>query len=245
MKWPAVPLLCLCLTRLLGAVEIKPPELALAKVRRIYVDQLGGGKESDQLRDMIVTALQNAGLFVITENPDRADAALKGSGDDKIYTEQHNTSESIGMHAGDSSGTRAATSIGTATSSNQSMSAGITDHESSNIQERRHESRASVRLVTADGDVIWSTTQESNGAKFRGAMADVADKIARRLIEETQRARALALATKPAPGQAPSCGGIPAIATSPLPDSGHSPEKSSSYSPGLVSGPCPSPEAPR
>jgi len=46
-----------------------------------------------------------------------------------------------------------------------------------------------VRLVNLDGDVIWSTTQESNGAKFRGAMADVADKIARKLIDETKKAR--------------------------------------------------------
>jgi hypothetical protein len=46
-----------------------------------------------------------------------------------------------------------------------------------------------VRLVDKDGDVIWSTTQESQGAKFRGSMADVADKIARKLAEETQKAR--------------------------------------------------------
>ena len=45
-----------------------------------------------------------------------------------------------------------------------------------------------MRLVNADGDVIWSTTQESNGGKFRGAMADVADKIARKLMDETRKA---------------------------------------------------------
>ena len=187
------------------AVELKPADVTLAKVRRIFVDQLGGGKESDQLRDMIVAALQNAGLFVITENPERADASLKGSGDDKIYTEQHNTSDSIGVRAGNSSGDRTATSIGTATSSDRSMSAGIDSKESSNIQERHHEARASVRLVSTEGDVIWSTTQESNGAKFRGAMADVADKIAHRLIDETKRARSVAASTPPlqtAPGPA-------------------------------------------
>ena len=46
---------------------------------------------------------------------------------------------------------------------------------------RKHEAIATVRLVNKDGDVIWSTIQESNGAKFRGASADVADKIARQL----------------------------------------------------------------
>ena len=185
------------------AVEIHPPQAALAKIRRIYVDQLGGGRESDQMRDMLITALQNAGLFVITENPERADASLKGSGDDKIFTDQHQTSDSIGFHAGDAYGTRSAVSIGASTSSNKSVSAGVTENESSNIQERRHEATASVRLVNPDGDVIWSTTQESNGAKFHGAMADVADKIANRLIEETRKARAIAAAAPATPEAAP------------------------------------------
>jgi hypothetical protein len=44
--------------------------------------------------------------------------------------------------------------------------------------------------VNAAGDVLWSTTQESSGAKFKGAMADVADKVVRRLTEETRKARA-------------------------------------------------------
>jgi len=46
-----------------------------------------------------------------------------------------------------------------------------------------------VRLVNKDGDVIWSTTQESNGAKFRGASADVADKITRQLTADLDRVR--------------------------------------------------------
>ena len=48
----------------------------------------------------------------------------------------------------------------------------------------------SIRLVNADGDVLWSTTQESSGGKFRGAMADVADKITRQLAADTRKARA-------------------------------------------------------
>jgi hypothetical protein len=187
----------------LAAVEPHSPAAALAKVRRIYVDQLGGGKESDQLRDMVIASLQNAGLFVITENPERADASLKGSGDDKVFTENHITSDSIGFHTGEASGTHNAVSIGTSSSSNTSLSAGVTQNESSHIQERKHEAQASVRLVDADGDVIWSTTQESNGGKFRGAMADVADRIAKRLIEETRKARTAAMATPPGPVSTP------------------------------------------
>ena len=46
--------------------------------------------------------------------------------------------------------------------------------------------------MNKDGDVIWSTTQESLGAKFRGASADVADKITANLKDAFERARKLA-----------------------------------------------------
>ena len=45
--------------------------------------------------------------------------------------------------------------------------------------------------MNKDGDVIWSTTEESLGAKFRGASADVADKITARLKEDFEKARKL------------------------------------------------------
>jgi hypothetical protein len=39
--------------------------------------------------------------------------------------------------------------------------------------------------------VIWSTTQESLGGKFRGASADVAGKVTRQLAEDFARAKKL------------------------------------------------------
>ena len=45
-----------------------------------------------------------------------------------------------------------------------------------------------MRLVSSDGDVIWSTTQESRGAKFKGASADVADKIVKQLLHDLDKA---------------------------------------------------------
>jgi hypothetical protein len=61
------------------------------------------------------------------------------------------------------------------------------ENESSSVKERKHEAMASVRLVNKEGDVVWSTTQESTGAKFRGATADVADKITRQLLGDVER----------------------------------------------------------
>src|SRR5271165_4999412 len=72
---------------------------SLARVRRIYIEPLGGGQTSNQMRDMIIAALQNSKLFLITETQERADATLRGSSDDKIFTEEHSTSDSLGIHA--------------------------------------------------------------------------------------------------------------------------------------------------
>jgi hypothetical protein len=185
----AVTMLLLAGPWFAAAMEpVIPP--SLKNVSRIYIEQLGGGQTSDQMRDMIIAALQNSKLFIITENQERADAVLRGSSDDKIFTEEHNSSESIGLHAAAGSGDASHSSMGGGSSSHQNTGAGITDSETSHIQERRHEASASIRLVDASGDIIWSTTQESSGGKFRGAMADVADRIARQLVDDTRKARA-------------------------------------------------------
>src|ERR1700757_354440 len=92
------------LTFVACAGEPDPPAAPLATVKRVFVEQLGGGQSSDQMRDMIIAALQNSGLFVLTENQERADAVIKGSADDRIFTEEHNTSDSLGVHADTASG---------------------------------------------------------------------------------------------------------------------------------------------
>lgn len=170
------------------AVEGRPVEAALADVHRVYVDQLGGGRTSDQFRDMLIASMQGTGLFVLTENPERADATLKGSGDDLIYTEERASSDSIGVRA-NAGGSSSSRGRNTGASSSASAGVGVSDSESNRSEERRHEATGSVRLVDKNGDVIWSTTQESAGGKFRSAMADVADKIVRQLAEETRRMR--------------------------------------------------------
>jgi hypothetical protein len=177
--------------RFADGIELEAIQPNLAHVRRIYIEPLGGGETSGQMRDMIIAALQNSKLFTITDNSDRADAILRGSSDDKVFTEEHNTSDSIGIHATSGGGNSQNNATGIGTSSHQNTGAGITDSESSHTNERRHEASASIRLIDSNGDVIWSTTQESAGGKFRGAMADVADKIARQLVDDTRKARAV------------------------------------------------------
>ena len=168
-------------------------------VTRVYVDRLTGGETAAQMRDLIITSLQNSKLFILTENADRADATLRGAAEDLIYTDVFDSSDSVDIRGGVSAGSRfGGASAGTrdgrpgtigASSNSHSLNAGAGEHESTDIKERKHEALATVRLVNKDGDVLWSTTQESNGAKFRGASADVADKITRQLMADFDRLR--------------------------------------------------------
>jgi hypothetical protein len=185
------------LPRFAPAVERQEGSPELARVKRVYVDQLGGGAMSDQMRDMIMAALQNSGLFIVTEKPESADATIRGSADDKVFNEEHDSSDSIGLRTNTGNSGSSRSNMTSSVSSSRSAGAGVTDSESNQSKERRHEASASIRLVDASGDVIWSTTQESGGGKFRGALADVADKIARQLTEDTRRARRSAAVAEP------------------------------------------------
>jgi hypothetical protein len=190
-------LLCCCLA-------MEPPPAAgtepqLVAVKRVFVDRFGGGDGAAQLRDMIIASLQRARVFTITENPERADAVLRGSGEDLVFTDTFQSNESIGARANLGIG-RGSTSR---TRDSASLGAGVNESESTRIQERKHESSASVRLVSKDGDVIWSTTQESQGAKFRSASADVAEKITRRLLLDLEQAKGLRQAPEPKPAAKP------------------------------------------
>ncbi|MCU1335563.1 MAG: hypothetical protein JWO19_1144 [Bryobacterales bacterium] len=155
----------------------------LLSIKRIYVDRLTGGETAAQMRDLLIASLHGAKLYVLTENPERADAVLRGAAEDLIYTDQFASSDSVDLRSGVGTGSRSSR----ASSGARSLSVSVGDKESTDIHERKHEAMATVRLVNKDGDVIWSTTQESNGAKFRGASADVADKITRQLGADFER----------------------------------------------------------
>src|SRR4051812_40702834 len=71
----------------------------LLTVRRVYVDRLTGGETAAQMREMLVSSLDSAKLFVITENQDRADAFLRGGAEDLIFTDTHSASEGINARA--------------------------------------------------------------------------------------------------------------------------------------------------
>ena len=165
-----------------SAVAVEEDSLKqLLQIRRVYVDHLTGGDTAAQMRDILLSSLESSNLFVLTENPERADVTLKGAAEDLVFTEVHTSSDSL----------NARTNVGAGKSTSNSRGAyagfGVGESESEHSSERRHEAVAAVRLVNKDGDVMWATTQESTGAKFRGASADVADRITKQLMAEFER----------------------------------------------------------
>ncbi|MGP8243290.1 MAG: hypothetical protein ACLQVN_02105 [Bryobacteraceae bacterium] len=158
----------------------------LLTLRRVYVDRLTGGETAAQMRDILISSMAGARLFILTEKEDKADAILRGAAEDLVFSESHQSSDGINAHA-NLSGSRGAYNSHVS----NAAGIGIGDNESERSVERRHEALASVRLVNRDGDVIWSTTQESLGAKFRGASSDVAEKITQQLKDDFEKAQRL------------------------------------------------------
>jgi hypothetical protein len=200
--------LLLCCLLLFSPIERPKPEPAeatpeeeaaqeLAKVRRIYISVLTGGDAALQIRDLLMTSLQRSKQFIITEDEDKADAVLKGSGDDDVFTDMHQSSEGINAHSQFGAGESEAARYSSSSSSNHSGGITIGENDSRRSEERKHEAIVTVRLVSKDDDVIWSATAESLGGKFLGASADVADKIAKKLVTDFKAAKKLAAEPHP------------------------------------------------
>jgi curli biogenesis system outer membrane secretion channel CsgG len=156
--------------------------IAILKIKRIFVDSFGDDIISKELQSMIVSSLAATKRFKVTENRDRADAILKGVALEKSSQEVHAYGEgtSVGsagghaeVHGRNGSGGFLAQHMGTS--------------DSSVNTETINEARVAIRLVTPDGDVIWTSTQESKGAKYKGASADVADRCVKQLVHDVQK----------------------------------------------------------
>jgi hypothetical protein len=167
-----------------SGTDSTPANTTLLDIKRIYVAPLVGGVAAASLRELIIASVDSSKLFLLTDNPDRADAILKGAADDQTFTDSFDIDE----------GLNARQSLGVGSGKTRASTGGfaglsIGDNESRHTRERKHEAYATVRLCNRDGDVLWSTTQESPGGKFRGASADVAAKIAHQLALDVDRAR--------------------------------------------------------
>jgi curli biogenesis system outer membrane secretion channel CsgG len=150
----------------------------LLHVKRIFIESFGDDVISKQVQAMVISSLTESKRFIVTENKERADAILKGTGLERISNEFHSNSE--GTAAG---GVGGAFSDGAGSVAGRA--AAIEDSNAST--ETINDARVSLRLVDKDGDVLWATTQESKGAKYRGASADVAEKVVKQLLRDVEK----------------------------------------------------------
>lgn len=67
------------------------------------------------------------------------------------------------------------------------MSRAASIEDSSTSTETLNDARIAVRFVDKDGDVIWATTEESKRAKYKGASADVTDKVVKDLLRALEK----------------------------------------------------------
>ena len=134
--------------------EIAPK---LAQVKRVFVDAFGEDAISKQAQANLIDALTKSHRFIVTEAKDKADAVFKGVATEKTSQELHATSEGTAVQ-------------------------GAAIHDAEASTQTTHEAHIVVRLVSSDGDVLWSTTQESKGAKYKGASSDAIDKIVKQLL---------------------------------------------------------------
>lgn len=173
---------------------------ALLKVKRIYVDSFGDDIISKELQSMIVSSLTASKRFKVTENRERADAVLKGVALEKSSQEVHAYGEATSVGSAHGGGHSEISGSG-GTISGSSAGGFIAQHmgtsDSSVNTETINEARIAVRLVNPDGDVIWTSTQESKGAKYKGASADVADKCVKQLVHDVEKMEAGALPPSP------------------------------------------------
>jgi hypothetical protein len=156
----------------------------LLKLRRVYVDRLGSESNSVQFRDLIIAALERSRLFLVTEDETQADAYLRGSAEDLMFTEVRSSRDGLQARAAGASSRREGSESEAASAS---LTVGETEQRYS--RELRREATAALRLVARNGDVLWSTTQESAGGKYKGSSRDVAERVVKDLAAAYARAR--------------------------------------------------------
>ena len=193
-----------------AAKDVDADPTALLEVMRIYVESFGDDVISKELQAMIVSSLVATKRSQVTQNRERSDAVLKGVALEKSSQELHAYGEStaVGVASGGSHGEVSGSVVngnGTISGSYRWRLCGPphgTSDSSANT-ETINEARVAVRLVNSDGDVIWTTTQESKGAKYKGASADVADKCVEQPFETSKSLRETANPLRHCPRRLP------------------------------------------
>ena len=164
----------------------------LVRAKRVFVESFGDDAINKSLTAMVLDSLRTSKCFIVTENREKADLILKGAALEKTTQEYHalgSATSVAGAAGGHSSSITGTPNLVTGSSHGGFSAHSATIDDSQASTETVETARVAVRLVTQDGDVVWSTTQESRGGKYKGATGDVADKVVKELVRELERLR--------------------------------------------------------
>ena len=158
----------------------------LGAIKRICVEKISGEEPlAPAARELAIAGLFAAKRFVVTERCDKADAVLKGAvlerNEKRVRAEGE--AADFGVAAGAASVTRTggAAAIG-------ALAGGSS--ESLLSAESRTSASVILRLVDAEGIVLWAYSQDSPGGKVKGALADAVDRAVKQLLREIERSTA-------------------------------------------------------
>ncbi len=155
----------------------------LLQVKKVCIGQFGVDALGAQARETIIATLFESKRFILTDADDckeiEADFTLKGSVTEQ--REQTHRSESEGVSFGEH-----ASSSDRISSSSGGMQGG--SHESLSSTETKEHAVVTLRLVNKEGEILWAISHESTGGKTKGAIGDAADRAARRLLRDIERA---------------------------------------------------------
>jgi hypothetical protein len=125
---------------------------------------------------LAIISMEGAKLFILTENQEKADAILRGRKPrlhrDALLVPTSGPAPPPAVHAADMAASGWRNRIGV-------------------LYRQRHEALAAVRLVNKGGELIWATTQQSLGVRFRSASCQRGGQNYRLLKEDSERARKL------------------------------------------------------
>ncbi len=167
--------------------EARPPaDNRLASIKRICVDRFVGEESLvATVRELAIASLVSLKRFTVTEKCEKADATLKGAVIERAESRVRAEAESVGF--GVAAG--AATVTGTSGTAGFGAASGGSGEK---LFSAESGSRASVtvRLVDAEGEVLWAYTHDSPGGKAKGAVSDAVERAIKQLARDLARADA-------------------------------------------------------
>ena len=168
----------------------------LLQVKRVCVQNFGDDALGAQAREMVIARLFESKRFSLTENCAKAEFILKGAVTERNDRAFRQESEGVGFGVSGAASDSSGAGINR-TGTSASASARGDARETLASSENKQHAVVTMRLVDKDGEILWATSLESAGGKTKGAIGDAAERAARKLLRDLERAEKQRTPPKP------------------------------------------------